>query len=552
MNKNIIKGALGVFAMASLASCSSDYLDLGPVTTQTANTVTSTVYGARLGMYGICRGMYNQYQGFSQGYNGEQYFLQLFGETPSQDYFDTYYATGRGQWIDHLKMEVARNDRFLTCIWGWAYPYTLIGQCNDILAGIDGAEGSNEERNFVKGQVLTLRAHAYHHLLQIFAPRWQDSNEGQMRCIVERFEPTTGDAPLMTMAACLERLYADLDMAIECFKNAGSVTRTYNWEPNLAVCYGTYARVALLKQDWAKAEEMAHNAREGYKPMSEADYKAGFCKANAEWMWCNSDLTVDGLYYWGPGVYTAANGYFACHYPYGAGAINMELYNQIPEGDYRRDLFLTPDKEGIGNYFWNASAMDESTISIKAGRVQLMARRFFDAAQPQGLSAAYQASDDEENSGVAYVFGAQVKFWNLDLVGLRSIPFMRAAEMYLIEAEAAAEQGKSAIAQNVMTELNSTRQPGYTCTASGDALINEVRLYRRIELWGEGFNWFDFKRWKLPIERKAWVKGDTESGNIPIVAAGTVPVDRAYGWRYMIPYDEKDYNKAISEELVDY
>ena len=33
---------------------------------------------------------------------------------------------------------------------------------------------------------------------------------------------------------------------------------------------------------------------------------------------------------------------------------------------------------------------------------------------------------------------------------------------------------------------------------SDDQVLDAVRLYRRIDLWGEGFDYFDYKRWKIP------------------------------------------------------
>jgi DNA repair protein RecN (Recombination protein N) len=54
-------------------------------------------------------------------------------------------------------------------------------------------------------------------------------------------------------------------------------------------------------------------------------------------------------------------------------------------------------------------------------------------------------------------------------------------------------------AQKALEELNQTRQPGYTCTKTGDDLFKEIVNYRELELWGEGFNWFDYVR---PISKE--------------------------------------------------
>src|SRR5262249_14777039 len=73
--------------------------------------------------------------------------------------------------------------------------------------------------------------------------------------------------------------------------------------------------------------------------------------------------------------------------------------------------------------------------------------------------------------------------------------FMRAAEMYLIEAEALARMGgKEAEARDVLYTLAHRRDPQYTLsTNSGDALIEEILTQRRIELWAEGFRFYDLR-----------------------------------------------------------
>ena len=61
----------------------------------------------------------------------------------------------------------------------------------------------------------------------------------------------------------------------------------------------------------------------------------------------------------------------------------------------------------------------------------------------------------------------------------------------LIIAEADARKGSSA----GLVEFMTNRNPDYVCTASGvDALVDEVFFQKRVEFWGEGINFFDYKR----------------------------------------------------------
>src|SRR5690606_5331028 len=80
--------------------------------------------------------------------------------------------------------------------------------------------------------------------------------------------------------------------------------------------------------------------------------------------------------------------------------------------------------------------------------------------------------------------------------------YMRAEEMVLIEAEAKAHSGDDPGAVQALYELMSKRDSAYTLsTSTGDTLLEEIRLNRRIELWGEGFAFFDMKRWNMPLTR---------------------------------------------------
>ena len=125
-----------------------------------------------------------------------------------------------------------------------------------------------------------------------------------------------------------------------------------------------------------------------------------------------------------------------------------------------------------------------------------------------------------------------------DAVG--DVAFMRLAEMYLTEAEALARAGQTAQAQEVFTKFQVTRDPSYVSKGNaGDALAEEIMNSRRVELWGEGFRFYDLKRLNLPIHRgRNFVQTfctfiDKEAG--------------ADGWVWEIPKNETDFNKLCTK-----
>ena len=83
-------------------------------------------------------------------------------------------------------------------------------------------------------------------------------------------------------------------------------------------------------------------------------------------------------------------------------------------------------------------------------------------------------------------------------------PLMRVEEMYLIQAEATAHSS----AVNGLKMLNSFMQKyrtaKYNYPTQGvqkEVAINEIVKQKRIELWGEGQSFFDYKRLNMSVDR---------------------------------------------------
>lgn len=111
--------------------------------------------------------------------------------------------------------------------------------------------------------------------------------------------------------------------------------------------------------------------------------------------------------------------------------------------------------------------------------------------------------------------------------------------MYLIEAEALARQGgKDAAAAQALYTLAVKRDPSYVLsTNTGQALIDEIMLQRRVELWGEGFRFTDLKRLNMPLDRTGANVDANVAGVMTVPAGGNI-------WQFLIPRDELDANDA--------
>lgn len=561
MKKNIfLKGLAGLLMAGSLGSCSSDYLQLEPVTSIDTSTVTSSVEGAEYALIGLCRSMYMAYPTYQlTNFCGEPSIMTFYGDVFAPDYCNQLWAN---YGADFNNWGYFQDATTWIPVVAWSYAYNLINQANVILSGIDTASGDESTRQFVKAQALTLRAHAYFRLLQLYAPRWVDSNNGATECIVLRTSPGTGNAPLVSMKTILDLVYDDLDNAISLYTESGQ-KRTVMWEPNIDVARGIYARTALLREDWATAQRMAKAARADYPIMSSEEFLGGFADANGEWMWCNANMEMDqysGYYSWG--ALNACNGAYVSFWGWGAGCISIDLANLLDENDVRLSQFWVPQNLNKvpasvrgslrAQHFWSERCVDPSSMNMNAMQVNMTnsiaryGRGLIPNDDYEKFGNPYEQDGSAEIDGKFYIpFGAQYKFWGIGTYSNSSVPFMRGSEMALTEAEAAYHNNDMAAAKAALEAVNSQRIPGYTCTATGDALLEEIRVARRIELWGEGHNWHDYKRWNIPAVRRAWVADDPQSGNFPATLATRHELDDCKGWTMCIPNTETYYNTDI-------
>ena len=117
---------------------------------------------------------------------------------------------------------------------------------------------------------------------------------------------------------------------------------------------------------------------------------------------------------------------------------------------------------------------------------------------------------------------------------------MRASEMLLIEAEARARNNQDAQAQDALFILARQRDPNYVkSTRTGAALINEIMTQRRVELWGEGFRFYDLKRLNLPLDRTG------ANHNASLAGVFNVPAGSDLRWQFLIPLSEINNTNGV-------
>ncbi|MDR2913561.1 MAG: RagB/SusD family nutrient uptake outer membrane protein [Tannerella sp.] len=514
--KNIKIYSLLLALSVWLSSCSSDFLDTLPTETVASTEVFKDMESAKLAINGIARLMVSQNLSI-QTHCGEGTIKFMFGEYVGENFSRPALASG---WYTVMNATFHENNSSTYNNYPWFYYYMLIGNANLFLTRIDGVEGRETDRQFLKAQALTYRAFSYMQLVQFYCYRWVDSNNGtsvtnKMEGLVLRTDANyeEKDLPLVSSGEIYKQIYADLDEAISLYEKCG-LSRSDIWEPNINVAYATYARAALTRQDYAKADEMAQKARKGYVLMSNNDYTSGFSESNNEWIWGSYGGDDQPLHYYGFHSYMAydANTSIIRSYPV---CISRTLYDKIPDTDIRKGMFLNP---GSQTY---------SSVGVITGSFADSVRQAHSTMLSSHQVAAY----------MSFKFSIDGKR------GVGYINHFRSSEMILIEAEAKYFAGDEAGAQTLLNELTrlSKRDEEYECTATGADLLAEIKLYRSIELWGEGFDWLDKKRYKDPITRVSFANG----GSFGASAAVNRAVDYGNKWTYVTPLIESENNRAL-------
>lgn len=509
--KNILKISIAALSgVMLLASCSKDYMNTTPTSSTATPTIFESTENAALAINGICKLMTRQYLS-SQGFNGEGTIKMYTGEYPGDNCFVNLPG-----WSSVINGTMHDNKTTIYNYYNWYYYYMLIGNANAIILNIDNAKGAEAERQFIKAQALSFRAYSYMMLLQVYSVRWGDSNNGAADGVVLRLDTSTEEMPLSTMADCYKQIYDDLDEAIRLYTESGLAPDSKdNYSPNIDMAYATYARAALNRQDYATALDKAVKARENHPLMSNDEYKSGFNTPNKEWIWSCYGSADETLFYYSYFANMAYNSSASMvrNYPR---CINKDVYDKIPETDLRRGMFLDPK-----DYSYTKST------GVAGKGLTAYARTLYPAIYSTAKVYAYM----------------QFKVSSTTQPGVGHLNNFRSAEMYLIEAEANYFLKNEKAAQASLNTLtrDSGRDKEYNCTATGTALLDEIKLYRKIELFGEGFNWFDLKRWGDTLNRTSTEKG----GNyITALAVSYGPQERN-NWTWVIPSRETDYNKLI-------
>ena len=379
-------------------------------------------------------------------------------------------------WYNYDYMMDNRMNNYVRTAVFWKTYYTMIAKANIIIDCFP--EGATDEASkALIGQALAVRATAYTQLIQIYQKSTTDDpSVASLPAVPMRYAKAEGKENLLSRNTVgIVRSQIEADYA-KAKEFLAGYERPYKHYIDEQVVDGLLARYYMLIGDWQKAIDAAQSARDGYPIMTKVD--DGFMDLkNSEWMW-GFDHTMETI----DDYYASFFSHISNETPGYAGlfaprAVDARLYSTIPDTDIRKKWFSSPKS-----------------------------------------STPYYA----------HKFGFDGN-WSMDYL------YLRASEMLLTEAEALAHLGRNAEAAKVLKELMTNRDPEWNQTS---VTVDDIWMQRRIELWGEGFSYYDSKRLNKGIDRN--YAGSNHTVKIAVPAGDKI-------WLYQLPLSEIQENSQISE-----
>lgn len=486
MKINYKKYLFVIGSVLLLGSCSDDYLDRVPtefILEDAAVADTDALYTA---INGIHRSMYIRYENQGEtGVGGIMQQMDIAGE-------DLVYTASNSWYRTVYNWTAVSNVNSSEIKFPYRTFYRIIRNANVIINNADAASGPQKDKNITKGQALLYRAFSHFQLVQIYAKRYVNGTVNDQDGV-----PLVLNKIDVVGRSSVEDVYtqinADIDEAIILL---AGYSKPNNSHLDLPVAYGLKARVNLVQGNWSIAADNASKARSGKSLMSIEEYTSGFNDyTNPEWMWGSDIVEVQTAYFANFGAYMSRN-FSSTVIRSCPKAINSKLYDQIPLTDVRAAIFSKTGEH------------PDIVLDSRAKKFPYTSQKFL------SVSTGDSRCD---------------------------VPYMRAAEMYLIEAEAKARLG-SADAAKVLFDFVVERNPSYVMsTATGQDLVDEIIFQRRIELWGEGFRFMDLKRTNSDLDRTDANHNSTYAGGVLSVPAG----DKR--WQWLIPIDEINANPLVKQ-----
>lgn len=382
----------------------------------------------------------------------------------------------------------------------WLQNYNMISVANDVISKLESAadlQNLTDDQKQILGQAYAIRGYLYYILINFYQQPYAVAKD---KPGVPILTDKITKAGRNTVGEVYESLLSDLNTGYNYLKGLGKGddATTLN-EFSVA---GMLARVYCFVNDepnqWKKVADFADIATKGTNPATKDQLLSKF----------NTLDQVDAL--WGS-------------------KITSETYT------------------GYASFMSN---MDSYTVGYARGNPKMIFNKLYDKIATDDVRKEWFAANDFSIGKDKLPKYTQLKF--KDSGGFASdYIYMRASEFYFVAAEAYMKLNNEAKAKEYLEDVMSVRIPNYSASNySGNALLEEIQLQKRIETWGEGVRLYDMKWRGEAMDRNYIVKVGGKDENITNhdIALKMTLSPNPVEWVYQIPIKEMDNNPEIKEQ----
>ena len=434
----------------------------------------------------------------------------------------------------------SQGERYIYCAYFWQCYYKWIRMANDIISLVD-PQSAPEDALQILGQAYANRAMCYLDLARLYEPKENNYTDvsailGLTVTIVK--ETTSEQQAKENPRATREELYnfilSDLAMA-QAYLSPSSTTYTL---PTLGAVYGLFARTYLEMGYWGGTgateafSEAARYARlaiqtSGKSPLTQEQWEDpvnGFNNGSTSnsWIWgltTSSENTINIVTYT---AHISSEGTWG-YAPLSQICASRKFYDAIPDSDFRKHSWLDPV------YVDNPSA--DLPYPYKFSGTDVDKNNFLGGTESNPAAVAYENIKFRPYQGECadYAVG-----------NCADHPLMRVEEMMFVEMEAMAHSDLGAAMALLESFMDKRIVDGsYVCDAADlESFLDEMLFQKRVEFWGEGVLFFDYKRLGRGITRG--YPGTNESAIYALNCDGRSPQ-----WNIVITNAEFQYNSSI-------
>ena len=516
-----------LFAVAALAvtftltSCIEETVSTSTFTEENVNSSSKATEGLLWGMSSFLNyvGVYSDDRHYDWGYGSLMHVRDVLTG-------DLAVVSSGYNWYSNWASNQYQGRMYVYSAFPWYYYTRAIKSANNAIASLK--KNTSKESDGQLGVAYAYRSLFYLDAARMyeFLPndiygldyRTENADEGgddetYGKCInyltipivtEETPEDSVWNNPRVSHEAMYTFIHADLDSAEHKIINYNRSSKVL---PNLACVYGLKARLYMwnagyleeigadsVNAEYAKAEAAAQAAinEGGNTPLTKSEWldtQKGFNDMSmSSWMWAanamsDDDVVGSGILNWTSWMSPEATFGYAAAGPMSMIASN--LYDRIHDEDFRKLSFIAPEDGEL-------AGQEPLLVTDPNNEDDYMRDYMPDYTGIKFRPGKGNPSDYKEAAACDY-------------------PLMRVEEMYLIQAEAAAHQDGGRGRTLINDFMKAYRNPVYNFNGSSkQAVIDECFLQKRIELWGEGQIFFDYKRLNKSVDRSTSSNWDAQ------------------------------------------